>query len=722
MRAPGKVTKAFLCVLVVVFTCLVQVVLGRQTGLLNKSEDVRPPLFDTPSYVELFDGDTLELELTGKESCHLGSLSVVLVNTDSKGKGIISFLLADASGSEIWSADMDESAVSVGEWVNIGSSDFYLEKGKSYRLSITAKGCSPYFIKTQIDATNKVLPFYEKVAGSDNGISLGTSVISDKPLTYADIFYFSRIIAVIVGAAVICFIVFGYGKSIRALRSIPELGIIETAGNDVFLCVLFVTLCLSIWVNGYLEGINISADSAGYLREAVNMAAGNGFHYDGMAGYENTWFANWPILYPAMIALVMKITGLEVYVASKVLSMILVGALIIILRVTYKKDAWFYALFMTNLGLMYLYWYSWSELPFIIFMVLFVLSLHRVLEAKENRAVNYVFLGISAFLCFLTRYFGIFTYFVIGLYILVLLFDKLFGSKKGDLRKVFFMTIAAFVSGVMCILYLVNNKIQNGMPSGVSRSMWWDDYQSLTNDLVKALLAEIFNIFHTEVPAYIAGLSYGKSVLIVFLFILVLAFFVFENVRRLSRESVFITTGVVYYLMFIVIRYFSSMDTFYYRFFAPATFLITLGTAGLIYDKIRAKRVRGSILIAVTLFVGIFGWSDYAEHIRTNTLAYYDIVKMSWDEDYAEIPDRSVVIFSTLDYRSQYYRPDVVEGTISPEDTMDTLRERYSGSNQMCILSSDAAAMADAGIYDESISSAIRNNLSEGKKYCVISF
>ena len=91
MRAPGKVTKAFLCVLVVVFTCLVQVVLGRQTGLLNKSEDVRPPLFDTPSYVELFDGDTLELELTGKESCHLGSLSVVLVNTDSKGRVIISF-------------------------------------------------------------------------------------------------------------------------------------------------------------------------------------------------------------------------------------------------------------------------------------------------------------------------------------------------------------------------------------------------------------------------------------------------------------------------------------------------------------------------------------------------------------------------------------------------------------------------------------------------------
>ena len=721
MKNKIKVTKILLCVLVVALTCFAQIILGRETGLHNKSEDVHPPLFDTPSYVEVNEGDILNLELVAKEDTYLGSMNVVLVNTDPAGKGTIEFRLTDASGNELWTTVMDESTVVIGEWTNIGSPDFYMEKGKDYRLSNNAKGCSPYFIKTQIDATNKVLPFYEKVEGADTGISLGTSIISDKALTYADVFYYSRVTTVLVGIALICLILFGYGKCVMTLRRLPELKAIESVGSDIFLCVLYITLCLSIWINGYLEGINISADSAGYLREAVNMVAGNGFHYDGLAGYNNTWFANWPILYPAMIALAMKITGMEVYAASKILSMILVGVLILILRFTYKKDAWFYALFMTNLGLMYLYWYSWSELPFIIFMVLFALSLHRVLADGENKAISHVFLGASAFLCFLTRYFGMFTYFVIGLYMLILLIDKLWGSKKGDFRKIIYLGITAFVSGCMCILYLLNNKIQNGMPSGVSRSMWWDDYQSLTNDLVKALLAEIFNIFHTEVPAYIAGLPYGKSVLIVFLVIIVAVVFILGNAKRLSRESVLITTGVVYYGMFIVIRYFSSMDTFYYRFFAPATFLLTLGIAGLLHGKMRDVRVRNGLLLTVMCFICIFAWSDQTEHIRTNKLPYYDIVQMNWDEEYAEIPDRSVVIFSTLDYRSQYYRADVVEGTISPDDTMESLRERYHGSNQMCILSSDATAMVEAGIYDASINEAITNNVVDGRKYCVIS-
>ena len=192
----------------------------------------------------------------------------------------------------------------------------------------------------------------------------------------------------------ILLVILGIDGFKELLAKIPVGSVIAKAGNEIFLVVLFVTICFSISINGYLEGINISADSAGYLREAVNMAAGNGFRYDGLAGYNNTWFANWPILYPLMIAIVMKATGLEVYLSSKILSMILVGILLIILRCVYKKDAWFYALFMSNLGLMYLYWYSWSELPFILFMVLFVLSLAEVVKDEKINIKRYVFLGI----------------------------------------------------------------------------------------------------------------------------------------------------------------------------------------------------------------------------------------------------------------------------------------------------------------------------------------
>lgn len=59
------------------------------------------------------------------------------------------------------------------------------------------------------------------------------------------------------------------------------------------------------------------------MREAENLVQGNGFQYDGIAGYRS-WFANWPILYPVMIAGVMLITGANAYLASKIVAMVTV--------------------------------------------------------------------------------------------------------------------------------------------------------------------------------------------------------------------------------------------------------------------------------------------------------------------------------------------------------------------------------------------------------------
>ena len=735
-----NVKKIVACMIIVLLSCGIIFGLSRQSGLKNKAENVKPPLFDTPSYIELNDGETILVALTADTDCRLGSFTAVLVNTDTEGTGTIEFLLTTASGEVIFDQTVQESAVSVGEWTELGTPDFDMVQGESYKLFITANGCDPYFIKTQKEATNKVLPFSETVytleadAESDiseeldNGISIGTSIVTDEVLTYGEIFYFSIPLVIIFAMVLILLVLFGVEGAKELLSKVAFDRFIVAAGNEIFLVVLFVSICFSIWVNGYLEGINISADSAGYLREAVNMAAGNGFRYDGLAGYSDTWFANWPILYPMLIAIVMKITGAEVYLASKILSMILVGVLILIIRCVYKKDAWFYALFMSNLGLMYLYWYSWSELPFIVFMVLFVISLSSVIKDAKVKIINYVFLGLTIAGCFLTRYFGMFCFGVMGFYILELMLTRLCDK---DLQSRPFLTrlfskqiialiITSVVSGLICLGYLINNKIQNGMPSGVSRSMWWDDYQSLTNDLIKALLAEFFDVFHIDTPSFVSGLSYDKATLLVILIVALLALFVVKKCRRHTRASVYVTTGVIYYGMFIVIRYFSSMDTFYYRFFAPATFLITLGIAELIFEGIQGKKAAGYILTGFTLLFLIFACSDLTDHIMKDKLSYYDIIQMSWDEDYAEIPDHSVVIFSTLDYRSLYYRADVVEGTINPDDTMDSLKERYYGSNYMCILTDDAVTMLEADFYDDSIEEAIDTALQNAGKYCII--
>lgn len=91
--------------------------------------------------------------------------------------------------------------------------------------------------------------------------------------------------------------------------------------------------------------------------------------------------------------------------------------------------------------------------------------------------------------------------------------------------------------------------------------------------------------------------------------------------------------------------------------------------------------------------------------------AYYQELTAQWAGDYEEIPERSVVIFSDLDFRSSYYRPDVVSGDIRPEYTWEQLKEIYYGSDFLCIKKEYAKAMLEAGIYEETVSSRLREAL-----------
>ena len=740
-----KTGKAIGCAIILLFTAGILFLLQKQAGVSNKTKEALPPLFDSPSYVELSDGHSLFIELTPHEDVKIAQLEMVIVNTDASGNGHIDFYLQNPEGDKLWETQLDESDIDVGKWTQLDNPPVSLDQGLGYLLCITPSGCEPFFIKTQYYAISRSLPFDEKVYKVpngdyrpdesnvlDTGISMGAKLLSEQPLTYAGIFYYSSLIVIIASAAMIMLLLMGKDSFIGMFTKLNITSVWRRIGNNVFMSVLYITICLSIYVNGYLDGINISADSAGYLREAVNIAAGNGFHYDAIAGYGNTWFANWPILYPLMIGIVMKMTGAEVYLASKILSMILVGVLLLSIRLIYKEKAWIYSLCLTNMGLMYLYWYSWSELPFIVFIFLFAILLSKILAEGERKIPvhYYILLGIVTVAAFLTRYFGMFLFGVYAFYILLCVAKnvsrlrdegkKLFPGMLGG--KAFGLLATAACSGVCSLLYLVNNKLRNGMPSGVSRSMWWDDYETLTNDLIKALVTEFFNIFRVNVPEYVENLAPGKAALAVIVVSAVLFVAVLKNTKPFTRESVLITTSAIYYGMFIVIRYFSSMDTFYFRFFAPATLLFMLGFVGAFVEK--AKTVAKNIIwinAALTALTAILAWGYITDHIFDTKLAYYDLIRMEWDEEYAEIPERSVIIFSNMDYRSLFYRPDVVEGTIDPNDTMESINNKYYGSDYMCILSNDAKIMLESDIYDDEINDKITDALKTDQRYCVIS-
>ena len=335
----------------------------------------------------------------------------------------------------------------------------------------------------------------------------------------------------------------------------------------------------------------------------------------------------------------------------------------------------------------------------------------------------YLALGIVGICCFLTRYYGIFVWIVTGLYLLVLFVLYQQKKERAVLSKLVGLTVTAFVSGALSMAYLFMNKLMNGMASGVSRTMWWDDYRILTDDLIESLLTEFFNIFSMQIPELVEGFPYQIKVFVVVGILAGIGWLILRNCRHFTRESVLIVMAVVYDVVFIGIRYVSSMDSFYFRFFEPATFLLSIALIGLLLPYLRGKRRFCYFAGMVTLLLVTAVWSIFANGGMDRNDNYYLALEAQWEETYKEIPEKSVVIFNDIDFRSSYYRPDVVEGTIRPGDEFADLQQTYYGSEHLCIRAEFAKAMLESGEYHSSVVHRLKEGIEdkEPAEFVVIS-
>ena len=570
---------AILVILVVVLMAL-----GHNVKNGRETNSILPDVTDMPIYVECEKGKPLEVVMRAKEDISIGGFRLLLVNISDESTGTIWIAVKDDEKNTLMEQIVPIDTITAGEWsAIIGELSF--SAGNEYTLTLIADDSEPYFMKLDRQAVNEALPFEETVIINgeeiESGISLGVDVVTFTDITFGDIFYYSIPLCILMAAFLILLVIMGKDELFYYIRKISPVMIAQRWGNEIFLLLLFVTICINIYVRAYIKGVYISADSAGYLREAVNLANGYGFNYDGMAGMDS-WFANWPILYPAMIALVILVTGTNAYLASKILSMIIVGFILLVLYIFFRKDAWVYSLCLTNIGFLTLTYYTWSEIPFILFLLIFSLVLARIVEEDEVSNKWYPLLGAAGLGGFLIRYYGIYVWIVTGLYLLLMINEYRKNRDKGLydnklLGKVFRLGATAFLTGCLSVGYLLLNKLMNGMASGVSRTLWWDDYEKLTNDLIQSLLTEIFNIFSMQIPDLIDSYPYSRKVLFLMVVLAGLVWFIKRNCKRFTVESVFLTMAVSYYVIFIGIRYVSSMDSFYFRFFEPATFLASIG-------------------------------------------------------------------------------------------------------------------------------------------------
>lgn len=724
MRGKERLLKITYVILVLLGLAMALFVLGRGARNGHRTREILPEIVEEPVYVECEQAEPLEVVLKARECVSVSALRLLLVNISQESRGTVRIAVTDSASSVLLNQVIPVETITPGKWFSVPAR-ISLTEGESYLVSILADGSEPYFMQRKEEARDP-LPFEMQVSKGgqilDCGLSLGVEVVQEVAVTYGEILYYSVPVCILGAAFLILCILLGRRRVWNFLKGIPFARFFERYGNDLFLLLLFAAVCVSIYYRAYVKGVYISADSAGYLREAVNLTKGQGFHYDGLAGYDS-WFANWPIFYPAMIALVMVVTGTNAYLASKLLTMLLVAVLLVILRLAFRRDAWFYALCLTNIGFLNLAYYTWSEIPFMVFLLGFALVLARILGRAEPERNWYFLLGALGLCCFLTRYFGIFVWIVTGGYILSLFLQYLREKDRGLLKKAMALTVTAFVSGVMSMAYLLLNKIMNGMASGVSRTLWWDDYEKLTNDLIESLLTEVCNVFSLQIPELVEGFPYHLKVWVLAVILAGLGWFVVRNAKRFTRESVLIFTAAAYYGIFTVIRYFSSMDTFYFRFFEPASFLLCLGLMGLWLPYLRGKKgfhfFGGAVSVLVILAVA----SVFENGAEDASGGYYHQLSAQWEQAYEEIPERSVVIFNDIDFRASWYRPDVVEGTVTPGDTMEGIGETWYGSDYLCIRGEFAQVMLESGEYEESVVRALEkgmDEIAEGKEFVVI--
>lgn len=740
----GKKTGYSLLVLAILGMIMLILTHTAQNGV--RTTEVLPGINPDPVYVTCEKGEPLEVSLQAKEDFSISGFQVLMVNIGQDSRGTVRFAVTDSASEVVFSQVIPVETITPGKWFLISGNAAFVA-GQEYVLSVLADGSSPYFMQVPA-GEGDVLPFAVQVNKDGEilecGISLGVSRVEQARVTYGEIFYYSIPVTILAAVILLLFIWMGKEKVSGAIRKVPLGSLIRKYGNDLFLILLFGCICISIYSRAYLNGVYISADSAGYLREAVNLAAGNGFSYDALAGYD-TWFANWPILYPALIAVVMFLTGAKAYLASKIVAMVTAGLILLLLRKCFGKNAWLYGLCLTNIGYLNLSYYTWSEIPFILFLLCFTLILARILGGERSPVYWYVALGMSGLCCFLTRYYGIFVWIVTGLYILALFWICRKKKEKLFLRKAAGLTVTALISGGLSMAYLLMNKVMNGMASGVSRTMWWDDYRTLTDDLIESLLTEFFNIFSMQIPELIEGFPFRLKLFVVVGILTGITWLVVRNCKHFlannggtdsygngnghgvgivkwafTKEAVLVIMAVAYDVIFIGIRYVSSMDSFYFRFFEPATFLLCIGLLGMLLLYLKEKRGFRYFAGMATALLMLSVWSIFENGGMDRSDNYYQALEGQWEKAYEQIPEKSVVIFNDIDFRSSFYRPDVVEGMITPEDEFSDLLETYYGSDFMCIRAEFAETMLKSGEYKESVESKLREGLEIGKEFVVI--
>jgi len=407
--------------------------------------------------------------------------------------------------------------------------------------------------------------------------------------------------------------------------------------------------------DGYL-----SPDSTNYLALSRALLAGHGF----MSAGDGTFpaaaqpFTVWPVGYPVLIYLFARLSGASVFLSAKLLDGLLLAATTTMLGTAAGRGrALAIVLLPGCAGFIEIYSYAWSEIPFIAFALAAAIAFARVVRgadkpggAKSDLAWS-VFLALCCLGLFLMRYIGAFALCLLGLAVLSSLLRRAW-RMAGVQAVLLALTTSAILA------YLHHNALLSGFSTGMARVAPTDDPSRRLAMLASALWSEVvLPVAEFDQGSALHWLLAGIEAAGLVALAMSIRRQYSHPLRALSLDAFalgLLTTGGVYLVAIIYLRWTNQFDPYNFRLLGPGTLLVG---AGLLQAALRSwPRAGGAITAFVAAMTALSLLSAAHDSLDGSPPGYFASARRI-ERHAASIPPGSVVVFGDIELR--YLRTDL---------------------------------------------------------------
>jgi hypothetical protein len=305
------------------------------------------------------------------------------------------------------------------------------------------------------------------------------------------------------------------------------------------------------------SGIGIEPDGVVYTTTAKNILASCQ-----LIDFRHYPLVEFPAFYPFFLSIIIWLTGLQPLLFGAVLNATLFAVLIYLSgyitgQFSYHSK-WYKAAILSCIvlspGLLEVYSMLWSETIFILFLLLFIITMHRYFQTYSRKFLIAAAI-ITSFAC-VTRYAGIT---IIGTGIILLLLD----TKLPLQQKIKDIILFCLISPLLLIINLVRNYYASSTLTGFRE-------KSLTP--LSKNMHDVGSVFYDWLPfsnGHYNGAAWTILFIICFLTFVCLKQFIRDR-RLITYENISVAFALFYLCFMIIIASISRFETLDSRFLSPA--------------------------------------------------------------------------------------------------------------------------------------------------------